>query len=128
MTPLLSTKLPLRVWLEAKWLLLQSDQGFSSVRLAEPLGMSQPTALQPCSPPKLVSITGTREHYRLEHLITIPEMHLYLAFAAHLPLLLPAMAAERGVRGMAPGTCRFCPEPVSFFFADSVSFSTASLR
>lgn len=43
-TPLHSTKLPLRVWLKAMWLLLQSDKGLSSVRLAEILGVSQPTA------------------------------------------------------------------------------------
>ncbi|WP_095204766.1 IS1595 family transposase [Mesorhizobium carmichaelinearum] len=43
-TPLHSTKLPLRTWLKAMWLLLQSDKGLSSVRLAETLGVSQPTA------------------------------------------------------------------------------------
>jgi transposase-like protein len=43
-TPLHSTKLPLCVWLKAMWLLLQSDKGLSSVRLAEILGVSQPTA------------------------------------------------------------------------------------
>jgi transposase-like protein len=43
-TPLHATKLPLRVWLKAMWLLLQSDKGLSSVRLAETLGVSQPTA------------------------------------------------------------------------------------
>lgn len=43
-TPLHSTKLPLRVWLKATWLMLQSDKGMSSVRLAEALGVSQPTA------------------------------------------------------------------------------------
>lgn len=43
-TPLHSTKLPLRLWLMALWLILQSDKGLSSVRLAEALGVSQPTA------------------------------------------------------------------------------------
>ncbi len=43
-TPLHATKLPLRVGLKAMWLLLQSDKGLSSVRLAEALGVSQPTA------------------------------------------------------------------------------------
>ncbi|CDZ62025.1 Hypothetical protein NGAL_HAMBI2566_48350 [Neorhizobium galegae bv. orientalis] len=43
-TPLHATKLPLRVWLKAMWLLLQSDKSPSSVRLAEVLGVSQPTA------------------------------------------------------------------------------------
>lgn len=43
-TPLHSTKLPLSVWLKGMWLILQSDKGFSSVRLAEALGVSQPTA------------------------------------------------------------------------------------
>jgi hypothetical protein len=40
-TPLHSTKLPLSTWLKA---LLQSDKGLSSIRLAEALGVSQPTA------------------------------------------------------------------------------------
>lgn len=43
-TPLHATKLPLRLWLKAMWLMLQSDKGLSSVRLAEALGVSQPTA------------------------------------------------------------------------------------
>jgi transposase-like protein len=43
-TPLHSTKLPLATWLKAMWLILQSDKGLSSVRLAEALGVSQPTA------------------------------------------------------------------------------------
>ncbi|TNM60130.1 IS1595 family transposase [Aliirhizobium smilacinae] len=43
-TPLHATKLPLRTWLKGMWLLLQSDKGLSSVRLAEALGVSQPTA------------------------------------------------------------------------------------
>lgn len=43
-TPLHATKLPLRTWLKAMWLLLQSDKGLSSIRLAETLGVSQPTA------------------------------------------------------------------------------------
>jgi transposase-like protein len=43
-TPLHATKLPLSTWLKALWLILQSDKGISSVRLAEALGVSQPTA------------------------------------------------------------------------------------
>ena len=43
-TPLHSTKLPLRVWLTGLWLILQSEKGISSVRLAEAVGVSQPTA------------------------------------------------------------------------------------
>jgi transposase-like protein len=43
-TPLHSTKLPLRVWLTGLWLILQSDKGISSVRLAEAIGVSQYTA------------------------------------------------------------------------------------
>src|SRR6185437_794899 len=43
-TPLHSTKLPLRVWLTGLWLILQSDKGISSVRLSDPIGLSQPTA------------------------------------------------------------------------------------
>jgi transposase-like protein len=49
-TPLHSTKLPLRVWLKAMWLMLQSDKGLSSVRLAEILGVSQPTAWRRVTP------------------------------------------------------------------------------
>ena len=36
--------MPLRTWLTAFWLILQSDKGISSVRLAEAIGVSQPTA------------------------------------------------------------------------------------
>ena len=43
-TPLHATKLPLGTWLKALWLILQSDKGLSSIRLAEALGVSQPTA------------------------------------------------------------------------------------
>ena len=43
-TPLHSTKLPLRVWLTGLWLMLQSDKGISSVRLADAVGVSQPAA------------------------------------------------------------------------------------
>ncbi len=43
-TPLHSTKLPLRTWLTGLWLILQSDKGVSSVRLAEALGVSQQAA------------------------------------------------------------------------------------
>ena len=43
-TPLHATKLPLQSWLTALWLILQSDKGISSVRLAEAVGVSQPTA------------------------------------------------------------------------------------
>lgn len=43
-TPLHATNLPLKLWLKAMWLMLQSDKGLSSVRLAEALGVSQPTA------------------------------------------------------------------------------------
>ena len=43
-TPMHSTKLPLIVWFRALWLILQSDKGLSSVRLAEAIGVSQPTA------------------------------------------------------------------------------------
>jgi hypothetical protein len=43
-TPLHSTKQPLQVWLTGLWLILQSDEGVSSARLAEAIGVSQPTA------------------------------------------------------------------------------------
>jgi len=32
------------VWLKGMWVILQSDKGLSSLRLAEALGVSQPTA------------------------------------------------------------------------------------
>ena len=43
-TPLHATKLPLSVWMKGLWFVLQSDKGVSSPRLAEALGVSQPTA------------------------------------------------------------------------------------
>jgi transposase-like protein len=43
-TPLHATKLPLKVWMKGLWFVLQSDKGVSSPRLAEALGVSQPTA------------------------------------------------------------------------------------
>ena len=43
-TPLHSTKLPLSTWLKALRLILQSEKGLLSIRLAEALGASQPTA------------------------------------------------------------------------------------
>ena len=43
-TPMHSTKLPLSVWLSAIWLILQSDKGISSVRLAGLLGTTQKVA------------------------------------------------------------------------------------
>lgn len=43
-TPLHGTKLPVRTWLTGAWFILQSDKGISSIRLAEALGVSQPTA------------------------------------------------------------------------------------
>jgi transposase-like protein len=43
-TPLHATKLPLSVWLKGLWLVLWSDKGVSSPRLAEFLGVTQATA------------------------------------------------------------------------------------
>jgi len=43
-TPMHSTKLPLSKWLTAIWMILQSDKGISSVRLAQLIGISQKTA------------------------------------------------------------------------------------
>lgn len=43
-TPLHATKLPLRTWLTGLWFILQSDKGISSIRLAEAISVSQPTA------------------------------------------------------------------------------------
>jgi hypothetical protein len=46
-TPLHSTKLPLRVWLTGLWLMLQSDKGISSVRLADAVGVGVPLSFEP---------------------------------------------------------------------------------
>jgi hypothetical protein len=46
-TPLHSTKLPLRVWLTGLWLMLQSDKGISSVRLADAVGVGVPLSSEP---------------------------------------------------------------------------------
>lgn len=43
-TPFHATKLPLRTWLTALWLILRSDRMISSTRLVEILRISQPTA------------------------------------------------------------------------------------
>jgi transposase-like protein len=43
-TPLHGTKLPLRTWVEALWLVLTSSKGISSVAPARQLGVTQPTA------------------------------------------------------------------------------------
>src|SRR5271154_6115180 len=61
-TPLHSTKLPLGTWLKAMWLILQSDKGLSSVRLAEALGVSQPTGLADGT--RVASHGGARESPR----------------------------------------------------------------
>jgi transposase-like protein len=58
-TPLHATKLPLRVWLTGLWLTLQSDKGISSVRLAEAIGVSQPTAWRMGH---VLRLLVTREH------------------------------------------------------------------
>lgn len=71
-TPLHSTKLPLRVWLKAMWLILQSDKGLSSVRLAESLGVSQPTAWRMGHALRLMM---AREHM-LDGTVEIDHFHL----------------------------------------------------
>lgn len=43
-TPFHATKLPLKTWLTALWLILRSDRMISSSRMVEVLGISQPTA------------------------------------------------------------------------------------
>jgi transposase-like protein len=43
-TPVHATKLPLSIWLKGLWLVLWSDKGVSSPRLAEFLGVTQATA------------------------------------------------------------------------------------
>jgi len=71
-TPLHSTKLPLRVWLKGMWLMLQSDKGLSSVRLAEALGVSQPTAWRMGHALRLMA---AREHM-LDGTVEIDHFHL----------------------------------------------------
>lgn len=71
-TPLHSTKLPLRVWLKAMWLMLQSDKGMSSVRLAEALGVSQPTAWRMGHALRLMV---AREHM-LDSTVEVDHFHL----------------------------------------------------
>jgi ISXO2-like transposase domain/Transposase zinc-ribbon domain len=71
-TPLHATKLPLRVWLTGLWLILQSDKGISSVRLAEAIGVSQPTAWRMGHALRLLM---TREH-RLGGTVEMDEFFL----------------------------------------------------
>lgn len=70
-TPLHATKLPLRVWLTGLWLILQSDKGVSSVRLAEAIGVSQPTAWRMGHALRLLV---TREH-PLDGTVEMDEFH-----------------------------------------------------
>jgi ISXO2-like transposase domain/Transposase zinc-ribbon domain len=71
-TPLHSTKLPLRVWLTGLWLILQSDKGVSSVRLAEAIGVSQPTAWRMGHALRLLV---TREH-QLDGTVEMDEFYI----------------------------------------------------
>jgi len=71
-TPLHATKLPLRVWLTGLWLVLQSDKGVSSVRLAEAIGVSQPTAWRMGHALRLLL---AREH-PLEGTVEVDEFYL----------------------------------------------------
>jgi hypothetical protein len=71
-TPLHSTKLPLRTWLTGLWLILQSDKGISSVRLAEAIGVSQPTAWRMGHALRLLV---TREH-QLDGTVEMDEFYI----------------------------------------------------
>ena len=71
-TPLHSTKLPLRVWLTGLWLILQADKGISSVRLAEAIGVSQPTAWRMGHALRLLV---TREH-QLDGTVEMDEFYI----------------------------------------------------
>ena len=71
-TPLHSTKLPLRTWLTGLWLILQSDKGISSVRLAEAIGVSQPTAWRMGHALRLLV---TREHH-LDGTVEMDEFYI----------------------------------------------------
>jgi len=70
--PLHSTKLPLRTWLTGLWLILQSDQGISSVRLAEAIGVSQPTVWRMGHALRLLM---TREHH-LDGTVEMDEFYI----------------------------------------------------
>jgi transposase-like protein len=102
-TPLHSTKLPLRVWLTGLWLILQSDKGISSVRLAEAIGVSQPTAWRMGHALRLLV---TREH-PLEGTVEMDEFYIGAS---------PRKDADRPHLGRGPaadyedaGPCH-CPE------------------
>lgn len=71
-TPLHATKLPLRLWLQGLWLILQSDKGLSSVRLAEVLGISQQAAWRMGHALRLL-MTSERP---MEGIVEIDEMYL----------------------------------------------------
>jgi len=70
-TPLHGTKLPLRTWLTGLWFILQSDKGISSLRLAEALGVSQPTAWRMGH---VLRLLVTRDH-PLDGTVEIDEFH-----------------------------------------------------
>lgn len=70
-TPLHSTKLPIRTWLAGLWFMLQTDKGISSIRLAEALGVSLPTAWRMGH---VLRLLVARDHV-LEGTIEIDEFH-----------------------------------------------------
>jgi transposase-like protein len=71
-TPLHSTKLPLRLWLQGLWLILQSDKGLSSVRLGEALGISQQAAWRMGHALRLL----LRQEPPLDGIVEIDEMRI----------------------------------------------------
>lgn len=53
-TPMHSTKLPLRTWLEVIYYMIQSSKGVSSVKIAQWVGISQKTAWKVCHAVRLL--------------------------------------------------------------------------
>jgi hypothetical protein len=101
-TPLHSTKLPLRIWLTGLWLILQSDKGISSVRLAEAIGVNQPTAWRMGHALRLL-VTGEQQ---LGGMVEIDEFYIGGSLA-ETPIVPVWVAAARGSRG--PRKQRFSP-------------------
>ena len=97
-TPLHSTKLPLRLWLQGLWLILQSDKGLSSVRLGEALGISQQAAWRMGHALRLL-MTNEKP---LEGIVEIDELRI--GGRPHKPC---------GDLGPGPGRCRTNGAPPS---------------
>ena len=99
-TPLHSTKLPLRVWLTGLWVILQSDKGISSVRLAEAIGISQPTAWR-----HALRLLLAREH----QLDSTVEMDEFYIGGSPPKTLIGRASGEDAKASLGPRRHRFLP-------------------